>query len=259
MCCSFFLRIKIKEKEDVCFKMKLNKEIKAILFDLDGTLLPMSQAYFIKQYFKRLAAYAATIGISPEALIDGTLAGTEAMISNDGKRTNRETFWNTYFEAVGEKRADLEELLDKFYFDGFKTLKEFTEDNVLAKKIVKLARGGDRKVVLATNPVFPMQAQIERLSWIGLSSDDFDLITSYDNSNYCKPNPQYYIEICKAIGVEPENCLMIGNDEGDDMKGASLAGMTCFLVTDHRIMDDNFMWTGARGSFEQVLKLIEKL
>jgi FMN phosphatase YigB (HAD superfamily) len=104
-----------------------------------------------------------------------------------------------------------------------------------------------------------MQAQLERLSWLGLSAEDFDHITSYDNSRYCKPNPEYYREICRVIGVHPEDCLMIGNDESDDMKGASLAGMECFLVTDHRIMSEHFMWTGERGSFEQALRMIERM
>lgn len=239
--------------------MKQNREIKAVLFDLDGTLLPMDQSYFIKQYFKRLAGFGATLGIDPEKLIDGTLAGTEAMIHNDGSKTNRDAFWDAYFEFVGEKRDDLEGLLDKFYLDGFKALREYTAENPLAVNMIEAAHANARKVVLATNPVFPMQAQLERVSWLGLSGSDFDHITSYDNSKYCKPNPDYYREICAVIGVEPENCIMIGNDESDDMKGASMAGMECFLVTDHRIMSEHFMWTGERGSFEQALRMIERI
>ena len=51
---------------------------------------------------------------------------------------------------------------------------------------------------------------------------------------------------------------MIGNDESDDMKGAAMAGLECFLVTDHRILSENFVWTGERGSFEQMVKMLEK-
>jgi FMN phosphatase YigB (HAD superfamily) len=104
-----------------------------------------------------------------------------------------------------------------------------------------------------------MAAQLERISWIGLEESDFDLITSYDNSKFSKPNPDYYRDICEKIGVAPENCLMIGNDERDDMKAATEAGMKCFLVTDCRIMSDHFVWTGERGSFEQALHMLERL
>ena len=239
--------------------MRVGAEIKAILFDLDGTLLPLDQGYFIKKYFKAISAYAASKGIEPQSFISGMMAGTEKMICNDGNLTNADAFWKEFSKSV---ECDLEILiptLDAFYFDGFKGLKEYTLENPLAVEMIKTAHRNGRKVVLATNPVFPMIAQLERLSWLGLTEDDFDLVTSYENSSFCKPNPKYYLEICEKIGVAPENCLMIGNDESDDMKGAHFAGMECFLVTDHRIISDNFVWTGERGSFEQALHLIERI
>ena len=237
--------------------MNFKDDIKAIFFDLDGTLLPLEQSFFIKQYFKAIAAYAAPYGIAPGTLIDATLVGTESMIKNNGENSNKAVFWETFFAFIGEERRDLIEILDKFYLGDFKSLKEFTAPNSYAKKMIEEAHNKNRKVVLATNPVFPMAAQLERISWIGLFESDFDLVTSYENSTFCKPNPKYYLEICEKIGVAPENCLMIGNDESDDMKGASAAGLKCFLVTDNRIISDNFVWTGERGSFEQALKLVE--
>ena len=43
--------------------------VKNILFDLDGTLLPMDQERFAHSYTKRLAAYMAPYGYDPELLI----------------------------------------------------------------------------------------------------------------------------------------------------------------------------------------------
>ena len=239
--------------------MNFKNEIKAIFFDLDGTLLPMDQDYFVKQYFKGIAAYAAPFGIEPQTLINSTVAGTYDMIKNNGERTNMQVFWDRFFTCIGEERAELVGILDEFYLGGFKLLKEFTGENLLAKEMINAARLNGRKVVLATNPVFPMQAQRERISWVGLNENYFDHITSYENSRFCKPNPKYYLDICEKIGVAPENCLMIGNDESDDMKGASMAGLECFLVTDCRIVSNNFVWTGERGSFEQALRMVERI
>ena len=239
--------------------MKHCSEYKAIFFDLDGTLLPLDQSYFIKHYLKGVAAYGATFGVDPNKLIECILAGTEGMIHNDGKRTNREVFWDKFFDLYGERIEEFEGIIDKFYTEGFKALKSLTGENPNAAQMIAAARGnGERRVVLATSPVFPMVAQLERLSWIGLSESDFDYVTAYENSCYCKPNPDYYRELCEKMGVEPSECLMIGNDESDDMKGAASAGLDCFLVTDHRIMADNFVWTGERGSFEQALKMLER-
>lgn len=234
-------------------------EIKAVLFDLDGTLLPMDQAYFAKEYFKGVSAYMAPYGIAPQQMIELTLKGSEAMVRNDGSRRNEEIFWDAFFEGLGEKREGLEQIAAGFYCDGFKSLRSATESNPHARDIIDAAHQNGKKVVLATNPVFPMTAQLERISWVGLSESDFDLVTSYENSHYCKPNPDYYHEICEKIGVAPENCLMVGNDEREDMKAASEAGLNCFLVTDCRIMSSHFVWTGERGSFEQALHMIERL
>ncbi len=239
--------------------MKNNSEIKAIFFDLDGTLLPLDQNDFIKKYFKAISIYASIRGIDPERFGKGMMGGIGKMMQNDGSVSNMDAFWNGFSEATGSDGRELISTLDDFYLDGFKNLKEFTTENPLAVEMIAAAARNGRKVVIATNPVFPMAAQLERLSWLGLSPEDVTLVTGYENSSFCKPNPKYYLEICEKIGVAPENCLMIGNDEDDDMKGASMAGLECFLVTDYRIIADNFVWTGERGSIEQTLRMLERI
>lgn len=239
--------------------MTTPSEIKAILFDLDGTLLPMDQSVFLKEYLERLADFLTPHGIAPNKMIDAALGATESMVHNDGTKYNKVAFWESFFEFIGERREDLIGITDEFYHSDFKHIKDYVGVNSRACDAVDAAHKSGRKVVLATNPVFPMSAQLERISWIGLSENDFDLITSYDNSKYCKPSPEYYLEICEKIDVAPNNCLMIGNDEREDMKAASDAGMNCFLVTDCRIMSKKFVWTGARGSFEQMVRMLEMI
>lgn len=239
--------------------MRKDTEIKAIFFDLDGTLLPLEQTYFLKQYFKKITVFAAEHGISPDKFSGGMFAGIDAMTNNDGSRSNMEAYWEAFSSVVGMEQSKVEDILAEFYAIGFKELREFTQSNPLALEAVRCASLNGRRVILATSPVFPEFVQLERLSWIGLEKSDFDFVTAYENSTYCKPNPEYYLEICRKIGVAPENCLMIGNDESDDMKGASMAGMECFLVTDNRILSDNFVWTGERGSFEQMVKMLERI
>ncbi len=233
----------------------VNKNIEAVLFDLDGTLLPLEQDDFSRQYLSALIAYAAKLGIPKETFS----VGIQNMLKNDGSRTNSRAFWEAYTTLTGNQKGNLEEQLQDFYDTEFKKLVSFTQPNPMAKRIVEAAHRNGRKVVVATNPVLPMVAQLERLSWIGLEEKDFELVTAYENSSFCKPNPNYYYEICDKIGVSPEKCVMLGNDESDDMKGASATGMRCFLVTDHRIMSEHYVWTGERGSFDQAVKMLERL
>ena len=239
--------------------MPLERKIHAVLFDLDGTLILHDQTLFLSEYFKCISAYMLENGYDPKAFIDATMYATGIVLANDGQRTNKTVFWDKFFNYYGKYDEKIIELSDKFYVTDFKKLRNFSNENPFAKKAVELARKDGKKVVLATNPVFPMTAQLERMSWSGLSESDFDLITSYENSSFCKPNPSYFIEVCQKINVNPQNAIIIGNDEREDMKCGSEAGLAGFLATDCRIMAKDFLWTGQRGTFEQALRLLNKI
>lgn len=119
---------------------------KAVLFDLDGTLLPMDQDIFTKTYFGELVKKLVPLGYEPDSVVSAI--------------------------------------------------------------------------------------------WAGLKPEDFELFTTYENSRYCKPNPEYYKEILKEIKLSPEDVLMVGNDVSKDMIAKSL-GMDVFLLKDCLINKEN--------------------
>ncbi|MBO7333781.1 MAG: HAD family hydrolase, partial [Lachnospiraceae bacterium] len=67
-----------------------------VLFDLDGTLLPMDMTEFTEGYFKYLVKMLAPHGYDPKELIKNVWGGTAAMVKNDGSCMNEAAFWN-YF------------------------------------------------------------------------------------------------------------------------------------------------------------------
>ena len=231
----------------------------AILFDLDGTLLPMELEGFTRVYFGALARDLADFHIPQEALIGAIWGGTRAMMSNDGTRLNADVFWDAFTAATGVGREMIEPRCDRFYGEGFHAARMATQANPLAKEAVRIAREKAERVVLATNPIFPMQGQVTRMSWLGLTPDDFDLVTCYGTDRFCKPNPAYFVEVCKRIGVAPSSCLMIGNDEREDMACAASLGMDCYLVTDCRLPWAENPWQGARGSFAEMVEMLKSL
>ncbi len=238
----------------------MGKKYKAILYDMDGTLVPMDMKEFTDGYFKLLAKRLAPYGIPADKLIDSVWKGTAAMVRNDGSRKNTEAFWELFYKLTEVTDKSIENECDDFYGREFKDAKVFTQDNPLAVEAVKLSREKADIVALATNPLFPMVGQVTRMNWVGLKPDDFDLVTSYESDSFCKPNPRYFEEVCARLGVKPSECLMIGNDEEEDMYAAcTVCGMDGFLVTDTMIESKEHPWTGARGSFSDLIDMLNKL
>lgn len=232
--------------------------ITTVLFDLDGTLLPMDQDVFVKTYFGLLAKRLAPFGYEPAHLIKAVWAGTMAMIKNTGKKTNEEVFWDDFAARYGEdSRKDLPKF-DEFYREDFDKVKEVCGFNTKAKEVIDLLKEKGIRVALATNPIFPAIATQKRIAWAGLVPEDFELYTTYENSNYCKPNPEYYKEIINKLGVKPEECLMVGNDVSDDMVAERL-GMKVFLLTDCLInKTDTDVSDFPNGSFDDLIEFISR-
>lgn len=228
----------------------------AILFDLDGTLLPMDTDTFVKGYMKLLYQKIAHHNIPPQLFQKAMWAGVAAMTENDGSHTNEDLFWQVFESVTGCGKDAINGECLSFYGGEFHNARPLTGENPLAKQAVALAHRAADKVVLATNPLFPMPGQTTRMSWVGLKPEDFDLVTSYENESFCKPNPLYFTSICRRLGVAPSECLMIGNDENEDAYAATQAGLQVFLVTDCMIARPNRPWNGEKGSFAE---LIQKL
>ena len=225
-----------------------------ILFDLDGTLLPMDNDAFTKGYFKLLAAKLAPHGYEPKQLVDAIWTGTAAMVKNDGARSNEEVFWKKFADIYGEKMLADKMIFDVFYEKDFQAAKEFCGFNPKSSIAVHSLKEMGYRVALATNPIFPLVATESRIGWAGLEPQDFELYTTYENIGYCKPNPEYYKELARRLGVSPEQCLMVGNDVTEDMGAAQKAGMSVFLLTDCLINKErNDISAYPRGSFEQLM------
>ncbi len=234
--------------------------IKAVLFDLDGTLLPMNQDNFIKKYFGEITTFLVTNGdYEPQTLMGTILGGIEAMIKNDGTKTNEEAFWQVYIDTYGSKKAkDDYPLFERFYEERFVNTKTECGFSKKSGEIVKQLKDEGITVVLATNPVFPCVATNARISWAGLCKDDFELVTTYENIGYCKPNPQYYSEIAKRLNIEPSECLMVGNDTSDDLSAEKI-GMSVFILTDCLINAKNVDISSVpNGGFDELFAYLEK-
>lgn len=233
--------------------------VTTVLFDLDGTLLPMDQDVFVKEYFCRIAGKLAPQGYEPKKLVDTIWRGTGAMVKNDGSASNEEAFWKVAVAVYGDQIVKDKHFFDEFYEMEFDKLKAVCGYHPAAAEIVHRLKEKGLRVVLATNPIFPARATQWRIHWAGLTPEDFELYTTYENSRYCKPNLDYYRDILTKLNISADECLMVGNDVGEDMVTANL-GMRVFLLTDcliNRTGEDVSRYP--HGSFADLAAFIEMI
>jgi len=233
--------------------------ITTILFDLDGTLLPMDQDKFVKAYLGRMAAKLAPQGFDPDLLVKGIWKGTGAMVKNDGSKTNEELFWDMFNAVIGKDCRKYEELFLDYYRNEFQEVSQDCGFDPRAAEAISEIKSLGYHVGLATNPLFPSIATYSRARWAGLNPDDFELITTYENSCHCKPNLDYYRNILATLNLKPENCVMVGNDVQEDMVSREL-GMKVFLLTDsliNRTGED--IGKFPHGSFPELMTFIREL
>ena len=235
--------------------------ITTVLFDLDGTLLRMGQNEFLKAYISRISKVFTHLGYDAKAAIDALWVGTAAMVKNDGSALNKERFWETFAGSLSLSADDVsraEAACDSFYQNEFDEVRSVAQSSDISARLVRDAAAKGCLVALATNPLFPLCAVEKRLSWIGLTASDFSHVTHYGNSSYCKPNPEYYKELLKAIKREPQECIMIGNNPAEDMIACSL-GIKGFLVSGYvegEVDPDNA--TFEQGSLDELALYLNK-
>ncbi len=205
--------------------------IKAILFDLDNTLLPMDEDKFTKGYFAILCKKLEPFGYNSETLVNTIWAGTNAMIKNDGTITNEEAFWRVFEKQYGERSLKDKKVFDEFYQVDFSNTKMFCGENECAKQVVDMAKARGFKTILSSNPIFPKLAMVTRAGFVGLGEQDFDYITSYENSHYSKPNPKYFEEILKINNLKPDEVILFGNSQEEDIQPATSIGIKSYLVS----------------------------
>jgi len=210
-----------------------------VLFDLDGTLLPMDLDEFVETYIKALSFKMKEKGYDADKVVKALWVGFEAMYANDGFITNEECFWKA-FESVlypkekkmpPKEKMALQRTLEKFYKKEYEVARFVTKPTHLAKECIEILKSKGYQVIIATNPVFPEVATLQRLSWAGIDEDDYILVTTYENSCYTKPNLNYYRKILQIIDKDPEDCMMVGNDVHEDMCAFKI-GMDVFLINE---------------------------
>lgn len=229
--------------------------IRAVLFDLDGTLLDIELDAFLRDYFGLLGPVVAELvgdGLTPQQALGAVIEGTNAMSGVHPDATNREVFQNAFHALTGFDlgQAAAAARLEVFYREEFPSLRAGHGPARGGAEVVSLSRDLGLRTALATNPIFPLAAIRERARWAGLELSSFDLVTSYESLSACKPLPGYFMQVAESLGVRPDECLMVGDDPELDLPAAQV-GMKTFYVGQKQT--DAADWSGSLLELEMLL------
>lgn len=233
---------------------------KLIMSDLDNTLLPIyTQDKFVEIWFRDIAEKFREYGLDAARAAAGVNRGIRAMLYNESGRKNIDVFYEEAEKSSGYTREQLEPPTVDYYSTTFENVYEITLPNPYAPQIADLMRRKAKYAVVATMPVFTIEAVAMRMKWVGLKPEMFDHVTTARNSSFCKPNPRYFQEILDRFGARPHEALMIGNDVREDMLPCRGLGIDVFLVTNHMITHDLPYDDFRQGRYEDLIAFLEAL
>lgn len=186
-------------------------KIRAIGFDVDGTLYHSSEELQIEVGKDIIAEAARQMSQDPDEIVD------EYIKRRQEYRSNTKTL--NSFGLPGE------EIFQKIW-DRVEIGKYIKKDQRLIKLIQKLKK--KYRVFLITNG---RGEEVERkLKHLGLDHHDFDpRIYCYDQG-WIKPDPQPFLAAIEALSMKPEETVYVGDREDVDIEGAQAVGMKTIFV-----------------------------
>lgn len=234
--------------------------ITTVLFDLDGTLIKMDQDEFIRLYFVSILDKLARLGYDVALMKNALEGAVVATIRNNGEISNEASFWQVFDQISGGLSYKVKSQIESYYASEFSSVIEAScEAYPRVREVLDLVKEKGLRPILATNPLFPMVATHARIRLGGMSPTDFEYVTAYENSSYCKPNPKYFTELLEKLGVTPNECVMIGNDTRDDFSALKV-GIPVFVLTECLINTGNVdLSNHPHGGFDELLAYIDEL
>lgn len=232
--------------------------IHTIFFDLDGTLFDLDKSMFVQKYYEMVQKAFASFDNAKKIAKD-ILQAEFAFQNNDGSLTN-ERFFESYITSTTGLPFDMvAKTMTDMYARDFANLQVTAKQYPDMPEIIRILKQKGYRLMVLTNPVFPLSAVHERIRWAGLDPEDFSYITSYETCHYCKPKPAFYQEVLDRFQLNKEEVMMIGNDMQDDIQPALSIGLKTYYETDSWINATNEPYNGLQGNSQALLSYVQTL
>ena len=235
--------------------------IKAVLFDMDDTLLDINLTAFMTTYVAEVSKILSQI--SGKSALSFGLSFAQSYLALESKAradglTNFELLCREFERRCG---VPLDE-------PAIRSSIRFYESEVLPKRgdgivaahpmpggleaLEQVERLGLR-CALATNPSFSGPCIRTRMRWARIDDAPFERVSHLCNSTRLKPASRYYEEFVSALGLHPQECLMVGNDAKRDFPRPDI-GMSTIYVGHAR--PKRAIWSGRMSELAAALPAI---
>jgi putative hydrolase of the HAD superfamily len=191
------------------------QNLKAVAFDLDGTLYPGYRINF------RLVPFA--IAHLRLLIAFGRAREIIRKEQENAPDISLSQFYAYQAQVVGRllnaPAQEIQEKLDRFIYKGWEPHFKHVRLYSNVKKTLEALRKSGLKLALLSD--FPPENKIKYLNLDGL----WDTILCSESTGKIKPHPKSFCETALALGVRPEETLYVGNSHSVDILGAASAGM----------------------------------
>jgi FMN phosphatase YigB (HAD superfamily) len=233
-----------------------------LLLDLDDTLLANDMAVFLPAYLQSLGNHLKPF-VAPDTLIPALLTATQQMLHNNlPDRTQKQVFDATFYPIIDLTIETLEEPLSNFYSEEFPKLRELTTSEPEAVRFVEQSMERGYDLAIATNPLFPLTANLQRLEWAGLPANKypFRLIPSNESFHFAKPKLAFFTELLGRLGWPEGQHLMVGDNLDHDIIPAQKIGLPTFHLSNQPTVDDHiYRSTHGSGSLADLLPWLDSI
>jgi putative hydrolase of the HAD superfamily len=216
-----------------------DRRIRAVLFDLDDTLLDWSNmeiewGELTRRHLDNVYRYLAADGHDLPDEKHFFQKYIEILIQSWDKA--KETWAGVHFadvltrsfEACGldEERIDLREVMLSYDWQPVPGIVPF-DDAIPVLEFIKCC---NYKIGLITNSMFPMWMRDIELRAYNLI-DYFDVRITSGDTGYMKPHPAIYASALKMLNAQPEQALFVGDRPANDIAGANDSGLISVLIS----------------------------
>ncbi len=200
--------------------------IDAVFFDLDNTLLQSDGDQFLEDF---LVVLGQRLGVAPDLFSEASMVAGAAVMGDHPEATNHELLVTTLARELG---LPVKQVDDAVRHLGAADMEGLGLPWVLlpeARRVVQAVIAMDKRVVLATSPIYLEGPIRERMRRADVDDLDWDLLTTSDRLHSAKPHVRYFTESAQLIGCSPAACVMVGDNPFQDLPARKAGFLTYFV------------------------------